>query len=64
MVLTSQLLIFRRHHRVLAGYCRAEGMIKNVNTVEEYRTLDKTAMLHRAGQTASLDVWDELDTHG
>jgi len=28
-------------------------MIKNVNTVEEYRNLDKTVVLNRAGRTVS-----------
>lgn len=38
---------------VLTGYCRAEGMIKNVNTLEEYKTMDKAAVLQRAGQIVS-----------
>lgn len=33
-----------------ASYYRAEGMIKNVNTVEEYRNIDKAKMLTQAGQ--------------
>lgn len=41
--------------RVAAGYYRAEGMIKNVNTIEEYRTIDKGSILQQAGRTASLD---------
>ncbi|KAI9818295.1 MAG: Autophagy protein 7 [Thelocarpon impressellum] len=41
---------------VPAGYCRAEGMIKNVNTIEEYRTMDKAAVLQRAG----LTIWDAI----
>lgn len=28
-------------------------MIKNVNTVEEYRNLDKSAILNQSGRTAS-----------
>lgn len=28
-------------------------MIKNVNTIEEYRTLDKGAILSQSGRTAS-----------
>ena len=28
-------------------------MIKNVNTIEEYRNLDKTAILAQAGRTVS-----------
>ncbi|KAF4210754.1 hypothetical protein CNMCM8980_005809 [Aspergillus fumigatiaffinis] len=33
------------------GYYRAEGTIKNVNTFEEYRDIDKPQMLQQAGQT-------------
>ena len=29
-------------------------MIRNVNTIEEYRNLDKTAVLNRAGRTVSV----------
>ncbi|KAG2420579.1 hypothetical protein HFD88_000191 [Aspergillus terreus] len=43
--------------RVPAGYYRAEGMIKNVNTIEEYRNMDKTHMLQQAGQT----IWDAIN---
>ena len=39
--------------RVPAGYYRAEGMIKNVNTIEEYRGIDKGNMLQQAGRTVS-----------
>lgn len=35
------------------GYYRAEGIIKNVNTVEEYKNTDKNALLHQAGKTVS-----------
>lgn len=35
------------------AHCRAEGIIKNVNTIEEYRNLDKNAVLHRAGSIVS-----------
>jgi len=28
-------------------------MIRNVNTIEEYKNLDKTAVLNRAGRTVS-----------
>ena len=42
---------------VSAGYCRAEGMIKNVNTIEEYRNLDKAAILSQAAST----IWDAID---
>ena len=39
--------------RVPAGYYRAEGMIKNVNTVEDYKGIDKGSMLQQAGRTVS-----------
>ncbi|KAI9812633.1 MAG: Autophagy protein 7 [Pycnora praestabilis] len=42
---------------VPAGHCRAEGMIKNVNTIEEYNNLDKTAILHRTGRT----IWEAIN---
>ena len=38
-------------HRVPAGFYRAEGIIKNVNTIEDYRALDKAAILNQAGRT-------------
>ena len=41
---------------VSAGFCRAEGMIKNVNTIEEYRSLDKGAILSQAART----IWDAI----
>ena len=41
---------------VPAAYCRAEGMIKNVNTIEEYRALDKGAILLQAART----IWDAI----
>ena len=42
---------------VQAGFCRAEGMIKNVNTIEEYRSLDKGAILSQAART----IWDAIN---
>lgn len=36
---------------MLKGFCRAEGIIKNLNTIEDYRNMDKSAVLHRAGKT-------------
>ncbi|KAL8772192.1 MAG: hypothetical protein Q9209_002627 [Squamulea sp. 1 TL-2023] len=41
---------------VAPGLYRAEGMIKNVNTIEDYRKLDKTAILTQAGRT----IWDAI----
>ena len=40
--------------RVPVGYYRAEGMIKNVNTMEEYQDMDKPGMLMQAGKTVSI----------
>ena len=42
---------------VPAGYYRAEGMIKNTNTIEDYRNLDKVQMLQQAGRT----IWDAIN---
>jgi ubiquitin-like modifier-activating enzyme ATG7 len=36
--------------RVPAGSIRAEGLIKNVNTIEDFRTTDYNAMLNKAGK--------------
>lgn len=41
---------------VPAGFCRAEGMIKNVNTIEEYRNLDKGAVLNQSARTVCHHV--------
>lgn len=38
------------------GQCRAEGMIKNVNTMEDFKSTDKGAML----QTAGRQIWDAI----
>ena len=40
--------------RVPWGLCRAEGMIKNVNTIEDFKNTDKSAMLKN---TASQVRW-------
>ena len=40
-----------------AGFYRAEGMIKNVNTIEDYRNIDKLAMIQQAGKT----IWDAIN---
>ena len=39
---------------VPSGFYRAEGMIKNVNTIEEYKNIDKAAMLQQAGRTVRI----------
>jgi ubiquitin-like modifier-activating enzyme ATG7 len=40
-----------------AGFYRAEGMIKNVNTIEDYKNVDKIQMLQTAGRT----LWDAIN---
>ena len=40
------------------GYYRAEGMIKNVNTIEEYRNMDKSQMIVQAGRTVRQTLLD------
>ncbi|OCK76415.1 hypothetical protein K432DRAFT_428752, partial [Lepidopterella palustris CBS 459.81] len=41
---------------VPANYFRAEGIIKNCNTIEDYRNLDRGAVIERAGQT----IWEAI----
>ncbi|RPB29577.1 E1-like protein-activating [Terfezia boudieri ATCC MYA-4762] len=36
------------------GMCRAEGIIKNVNTIEEFKNADRSGMVNRCAQT----IWD------
>ncbi|TGZ81353.1 E1-like protein-activating [Ascodesmis nigricans] len=36
--------------------CRAEGMIKNFNTIEDFKRADRPAMLQRAAKT----IWDAI----
>ncbi|PUU74843.1 hypothetical protein B9Z19DRAFT_1103255 [Tuber borchii] len=36
--------------------CRAEGMIKNYNTIEDFRRVEKTVMIKRSAQT----IWDAI----
>jgi len=38
---------------VPAGFCRSEGIIRNYNTIEEYRSVDKAAHIERAGRIVS-----------
>lgn len=40
-------------HSAPPSYYRAEGIIKNVNTVEEYANIDKIGMLRQSGKTVS-----------
>ncbi|KAF2201294.1 hypothetical protein GQ43DRAFT_371776 [Delitschia confertaspora ATCC 74209] len=39
-----------------ANYLRAEGIIKNCNTIEDYRNLDRSAIIERAGRT----IWEAI----
>lgn len=39
------------------GYYRAEGLIRNFNTLEEFRQVDKAAHVERAGRT----IWDAIN---
>ena len=41
-------------HSVPAGHIRAEGKIRNLNTVEDFKNVDKTAMLQLAAKQVSL----------
>ncbi|KAI9683665.1 MAG: Autophagy protein 7 [Trizodia sp. TS-e1964] len=43
--------------RVPSGFYRAEGIIRNLNTIEDYKNLDKAALLQRAGQM----IWDAIN---
>lgn len=37
-----------------ANYFRGEGIIKNCNTMEDFKQLDRTAVLERAGRMVQL----------
>ncbi|KAG9238437.1 autophagy-related protein-like protein 7 [Amylocarpus encephaloides] len=39
------------------SHIRAEGKIKNVNTIEDFKNIDKTAIL----QTAAKQIWDAIN---
>ncbi|OXV06615.1 hypothetical protein Egran_05617 [Elaphomyces granulatus] len=39
------------------GYYRGEGIFRNVNTIEEYRSINKLLFLHQAGKT----IWDAIN---
>lgn len=43
-------------YSVALNQCRAEGLIKNVNTIEDFKQTDKAAML----QTAGRQIWDAI----
>lgn len=53
VIFTGRLWLIKNGNRVPTGYYRAEGLIKNVNTIEQYRNIDKTHMLQQAGKTVS-----------
>ncbi|KAF1963776.1 autophagy-related protein 7 [Byssothecium circinans] len=38
------------------NFCRAEGIIKNCNTIDDFRRLDRPAILERCGQT----IWEAI----
>ncbi|OAG03406.1 autophagy-related protein 7 [Paraphaeosphaeria sporulosa] len=38
------------------NYCRAEGIIKNCNTIEDYKNLDRTQVLERCAKT----IWEAI----
>lgn len=46
---------------VPTGFYRAEGMIKNVNTIEEYRNEDKNALLQQTARTVREDMWHSTE---
>ena len=41
------------------GLTRAEGFIKNVNTIEEFKNIDKAALIQSAGEQVGVTspVW-------
>lgn len=47
---STLMLIITVTISVPLGLCRAEGMIKNVNTIEDFKNTDKNAMLKTAAQ--------------
>ncbi|KAI9736810.1 MAG: Autophagy protein 7 [Claussenomyces sp. TS43310] len=52
---------------VTAGCVRADGKIKNVNTIEDFKNMDKTAMLQTTGKQVSAaeeikyPIWDAIN---
>jgi hypothetical protein len=61
-VVTHVARVVTLDSRVPAGCYRAEGMIKNVNTIEEYKEIDKITMLQQAGKTVRCSC-SLLDDH-
>jgi hypothetical protein len=50
----TEAILIRYRFRVPVGCIRAEGVIKNVNTIEDFRATDYTAMLNTAGKQVAL----------
>ena len=44
---------FADRYSVPSSHIRAEGKIKNVNTVEEFKNMDKKAIMETAGRQVS-----------
>jgi hypothetical protein len=60
----SSLILARRtpcsadgQYRNPLRYYRAEGIIRNFNTIDEFRQVDRTALLERAGKT----IWEAIN---
>jgi ubiquitin-like modifier-activating enzyme ATG7 len=43
-------------YRIPGGYYRAEGYIKNYNTIEEYKNVDRSNVVDLAGRTVILPL--------
>lgn len=48
-------------NRPPTGYYCAPGMIKNVNTIEEYRNLDKSQMILKAGKKVRSTYFEDRE---
>lgn len=51
------LMMANAMHSVPAGFYRGEGYIRNYNTMDEYKQVDKAAHIERAGRT----IWDAIN---
>lgn len=51
MFTSNDILTSRLVTRTPAGFYRAEGLIKNVNTLEEYSNIDKAHILQQSAKT-------------
>ena len=45
------------------GMCRAEGIIKNVNTIEEFKNADRPGMVNRCAQMVSPPLCRRAENH-